>query len=32
LAFNVNDMDEEYKRLLEIGIEIIEPPKSSGGK
>jgi len=27
LAFTVNDVDEEYNRLLGIGIKIIEPPK-----
>jgi predicted enzyme related to lactoylglutathione lyase len=27
LAFTVDDVDEEYNRLLEIGVQIIEPPK-----
>lgn len=26
LAFTVDDVDEEYERLKELGIEIIEPP------
>ena len=28
LAFTVNGVDEEYNRLLEIGISIIDPPKT----
>jgi predicted enzyme related to lactoylglutathione lyase len=28
LAFTVNDVDEEYNRLLEIGVSIIDPPKT----
>ncbi|GHU37733.1 glyoxalase [Spirochaetia bacterium] len=27
LAFTVNDVDEEYNRLLEIGVKVIYPPK-----
>lgn len=27
LAFNVDDVDEEYKRLLSLGVTILEPPK-----
>lgn len=27
LAFTVDDVDEEYKRLLEFGVPIIDPPK-----
>ncbi len=27
LAFTVEDVDEEYKRLLEFGVPIIDPPK-----
>ena len=27
LAFTVEDVDEEYKRLLNLGINIIDPPK-----
>ena len=26
LAFTVNNVDDEYKRLLEIGVSIIQPP------
>jgi predicted enzyme related to lactoylglutathione lyase len=26
LAFTVDDVDEEYKRLLDLGVEIIEKP------
>ncbi len=27
LAFTVDDVEEEYKRLLELGIPILDPPK-----
>jgi predicted enzyme related to lactoylglutathione lyase len=27
LAFTVNDVDEEYKRLKNMGVKIIDPPK-----
>ena len=27
IAFTVNDVDEEYERLLELGIHIIDAPK-----
>ncbi|MDR2942912.1 MAG: VOC family protein [Treponema sp.] len=27
LAFTVDNVDEEYNRLLKIGVKIIEPPK-----
>lgn len=26
IAFTVDDVDEEYKRLLELGVDIIDPP------
>ena len=28
LAFTVDNVDEEYQRLLKLGIPIIDPPKS----
>lgn len=28
LAFTVDDVDEEYKKLLNLGVEIIEEPKT----
>lgn len=28
IAFTVDDVDEEYKRLLNLGISIIDPPKT----
>jgi predicted enzyme related to lactoylglutathione lyase len=27
LAFTVEDIDEEYKKLLELGVQIVDPPK-----
>ena len=26
LAFEVEDVDKEYKRLLELGVQVIDPP------